>query len=124
MKRKKMEKRKFIIFCIFLCFLCFSCGRKFEKEKWNEREGSYYAHREQMIKDLMENHLKKGMPYKEVIDLLGNDEKYQDTPPNTLVYEVMIDYGWNIDPQKGKTLYIEFTQDSTVKEFRLEKWKH
>ena len=122
-----MKRRKLNIFYILLCFLFIACGHremKFEKEKWNEREGGYYVHRDQMVKDLMENHLKTGMTYKEVIDLLGNDEKYQDTSPNTLVYEITIAYGWNIDPQKGKNLYIEFTQDSTVKEFRLEKWKH
>ena len=122
-----MERKRSNIFYILLCFLFIACGlreMKFEKEKWNDREDSYYVHREQMVKDLMENYLKKGMAYKEVIALLGNDEKYQDTPPNTLVYEIMIAYGWNIDPQKGKNLYIEFTRDSTVKEFRLEKWEH
>jgi hypothetical protein len=35
----------------------------------------------------------------------------------------MVDYGWDIDPVKGKTLYIELTNDSIVNDFKLEEWK-
>ena len=128
-KDKKMEKKRsnIFLFYILLCFLFVACNLtdiKFEKEKWNERDDIFYAYREKMVKDLMKNHLKKGMTYKEVIELLGEHGYYQYIPSNTIGYEIMVDYGWNIDPQKGKTLYIEFTEDSTIKEFRLEKWKH
>jgi hypothetical protein len=114
-------------FLILFIFLLFSCGiedKKFDKTTWNEKNDMFFANREKMVKDLMENHLKKGMTYEEVIDLLGQTESYQDDPPNTICYEIMVDYGWNIDPQKGKTLYIEFSRDSTVKNVRLEKWNH
>ena len=112
---------------IFTIFFLTSCGNQqmeFDKEKWNERDDIFYANREKMVSDLMENHLKKGMTYKEVLNLLGNSENYQNDPPNTIGYEIMVDYGWNIDPQKGKTLYIEFTNDSIVKDIKLEEWKH
>jgi len=115
------------LICIFSIFLLTSCDNQqmeFDKEKWNERDDIFYANREKMVSDLMKNHLKKGMAYKEVLDLLGNSENYQNDPRNTIGYEIMVDYGWNIDPQKGKTLYIEFTNDSTVKDFKLEEWKH
>ena len=114
-------------FLILFVFLLLSCGigdKKFDKTTWNEKNDIFFANREKMVKDLMENHLKKGMTYEEVIDLLGQAENYQDDPPNTICYEIMVDYGWNIDPQKGKTLYIEFSRDSTLKNVRLEKWKH
>jgi hypothetical protein len=97
---------------------------KFQKEKWNEMNDMFYANREKMIADLMKSHLKKGMKYSEVLCLLGNSENYQNNPPNTLVYEIMVDYGWNIDPKKGKTLYIELTKDSIVKNIKLQEWKH
>jgi hypothetical protein len=102
-----------------------SCGQKFEKKKWNSKSDViFYDYREKMVKDLMKNHLKKGMNYKEVIDLLGKPDNGQNTAPNNMmIYEIMTDYGWDIDPQKGKDLYIEFTKDSTIKEFRLEEWK-
>lgn len=122
-----MERRGIKLIYILVIFILTSCNNqqiKFDKEKWNERNDMFYANREKMVIDLMENHLKKGMTYKEVMNLLGTSESYQNDPPNTIVYEIMVDYGWNIDPQKGKTLYIEFTNDSIVKEIKLDEWKH
>lgn len=109
---------------IFLLTSCNNQRMEFDKEKWNERDDIFYANREKMVTDLMENHLKKGMTYKEVLNLLGSSENYQNDSPNTIGYEIMVDYGWNIDPQKGTTLYIEFTNDSIVKDIKLEEWKH
>ena len=121
-----MERRRLIQVSFCLLALLTSCSQemKFDKNKWNERDDMFYAYREKMVTDLMKNHLSKGMTYKEVIKLLGNSEKYQNDQPNTIAYEIMVDYGWNIDPQKGKTLYIEFTNDSIVKDIKLEEWKH
>lgn len=112
---------------IFVILLLTSCNKQqveFDKEKWNERDDMFYANREKMVTDLMENHLNKGMTYKDVVNLLGVPENYQNGQPNTIAYEIMVDYGWNIDPQKGKTLYIEFTNDSIVKDIKLDEWKH
>ncbi|MGS0747374.1 hypothetical protein [Halpernia sp. GG3] len=122
-----MEIRRLKLTTVFLIASLASCGNqqiKFDKEKWNKRDDIFYAYREKMVADLMENHLKKGMTYKNVISLLGKSENYQNDPTNTIGYEIMVDYGWNIDPQKGKTLYIEFTKDSIVDSIKLEQWKH
>ena len=122
-----MERRRLKFISIFLIVLLASCGNQqmeFDKQKWNERDDIFYAYREKMVTDLMENHLKKGMTLKDVLNLLGNSENYQNDTPNKIGYEIMVDYGWNIDPQKGKTLYIELTNDSIVKDFKLEEWKH
>ena len=116
-----------ILIIFTLAFIFAGCEKnemKFDKKKWHERDDIFYAFRENMVNDLMKNHLKKGMSYKEVINLLGKSENYTDGHPNTIGYEIMVDYGWKIDPQKGKTLYIEFTKDSTLKSVKLEKWKH
>ena len=83
-----------------------------------------YANRESMVADLMDSHLRQGMTYKEVVELLGKPENYANIQSNTIGYEIMVDYGWDIDPVEGKTLYIELTNDSIVKDFRLEKWKN
>ena len=117
---RNLKKSQLIIAILLIGFV--SCEQKFEKEKWNRKSDIPYDYREKMVKDLMKNHLKKGMTYNEVITLLGVSENFSDLPPNTLCYEIMLAYRW-IDPYKGKNLYIEFTQDSIVKEFRLEKWK-
>jgi len=105
--------------------LLLSCGVKemeFEKSKWNDRFDGFYEYRENMVQDLMENHLAKGMELKKVVELLGEPGNYQNKKDNEITYEIMVDYGWNIDPMEGKELYIEFDKDSTVIDFRLEHW--
>jgi hypothetical protein len=112
---------------ILLIITISSCGlkeMKFDPNTWNAKNDIFYANREKMVHDLMKNHLEKGMTYDEVISLLGPHENYSDIPALTIGYEISVDYGWDIDPQKGKNLYIEFSKDSLLKEFRLEKWKH
>ena len=121
------NKRKLKLIYILLIVLLNSCGKaqmKFEKEKWNEREDMFYANREKMVADLMNNHLKKGMTSKAVKNLLGSSDNYENIPKNTIIYEIAVDYGWNIDPEKGKTLYIEFEKDSVIKDFKLKEWRN
>ena len=97
---------------------------EFDKSEWNKRIDGYYKYRENMVTDLMENHLRKGMEYNKVIELLGESGNYQNKKPNEITYEIMVDYGWNIDPMEGKELYIEFDNDSTITDIRLEHWKY
>jgi len=115
------------IFIISFLLLISSCGIneiEFEKSKWNESFDGFYEYRENMVSDLIENHLQKGMSYKNVIDLLGEPANYNNIKPNEIVYEIMVDYGWNIDPMEGKDLYLEFGKDSTLINSRLEHWEH
>ncbi len=123
---KKLKILRKILTIITLIQLS-SCGVKemeFEKSKWNERFDGFYEYRENMVQDLMENHLEKGMELKRVIELLGEPGNYQNKKENEITYEIMVDYGWNIDPMEGKELYIEFDKDSTVTDFKLKHWKH
>lgn len=122
-----MEKINLKIILISVIFLFSACGlseMRFDKDKWNEKDDIFYAFRENMVNDLMKNHLRNGMTYNEVIKLLGETEYSPSDPPNTIGYEITVDYGWNIDPQEGKTLYIQFSSDSIVKGVKLESWKH
>ena len=83
-----------------------------------------YDNRESMVQDLMDNHLHKGMTYKELKELIGQPENYANMDANTIAYEIMVDYGWDIDPVESKTLYIELSPDSTVIAYRLKHRKH
>ncbi len=121
-----MEKRRLSIFLFLFSLLLPSCRvkeKEFDKHTWSEIDDIMYANRESMVADLMENHLRQGMTVKEVVELLGIPENYANIKSKTIGYEIMVDYDWDIDPVKGKTLYIELTNDSIVKDFRLEKWK-
>lgn len=114
------------ILTLLFTLLFASCGveqKKFNKNTWNDMDDIMYNNRESMISDLMENHLRQGMTYDEVVELLGEPEKYANIKSNTIGYEIMVDYGWDIDPVKGKILYIELTNDSLVNHCKLEEWK-
>jgi outer membrane protein assembly factor BamE (lipoprotein component of BamABCDE complex) len=127
-KRNQKYVQKGLMILTFIFSLCFiSCEveqNKFDKNTWNDMDDIMYANRESMISDLMTNNLRQGMTYMEVVELLGKPENYANIKSNTIGYEIMVDYGWNIDPVKGKTLYIEFTNDSKVNDFKLEEWTH
>lgn len=112
-----------IIFCI--CFLgsCVTEQLDFEKSKWNESDDGSYKYRESMAKNLMETHLKKGMTYQQLTDLIGNPENFANLEPNIIGYTLMVDYGWDIDPVETKTLIIELTADPLVKYYKIEHWE-
>jgi len=71
----------------------------------------------------VKNHLRKGMTYKQLTDLIGSPENYADLDKNTVIYGVMEDFGWDIDPVETKTLKIKLTNDSLVKDYKIELWK-
>ncbi|MHA7944885.1 hypothetical protein ACJOV8_017540 [Formosa sp. 3Alg 14/1] len=120
----KRRMKKLILICFCLLVACRPKQMKFEQSKWNKSVDGFYDYRENMVNDLIENHLQKGMSYKNVIDLLGEPGNYMDIEPNEIVYEIMVDYEWNIDPMEGKDLYIKFGKDSTLINTRLEHWEH
>jgi hypothetical protein len=102
-----------------------SCGvkqEKFNKLTWNDRADMYYANRESMVEDLMNNYLKKGMSYEDVINLLDQPENYTNVEDYTVHYEIYLDYGWDIDPVEGTDLVIKFSKDSIITNFGLTDW--
>lgn len=120
--------KNFLLIFLGACLLTFfSCGigqKKFDSTQWNKKSDQFYLNRESMVDDLMKNHLRKGQAYKEVILLLGEYNDISTTEPYTISYEIMVDYGRDIDPVEGKDLYIKFTKDSTIVTYWLEHWKH
>lgn len=117
-----MKKVAIVFFGILL-----SCGpgeKKFDKSTWNQRADIFYANRESMVRDLMDNHLHIGMSYTELTELIGKPENYANMKPDVVAYEIMVDYGWDIDPVEGKTLVISLSKDSTITGYKLEHWKH
>ena len=70
---------KFIIFVSILCCVAFSCSNhkaasaneKFDKIRWQTKEGSGYPFRENMLNDLITNYKLSGLRKSELLDLLG-----------------------------------------------------
>lgn len=77
-----------------------------------------------MLNDLIENHKLKGMQYKNLIDLLGLPENYSDQEENILIYNIVTDYGYDIDPVYIKNLEIKLAKDSIVEGYKVVEIKH
>ena len=116
-----MRRLMIICFCFFAA--CSNKQIEFDQTKWNKSIDGFYEFREVMVKDLMENHLEKGMTYEQLTDLIGKPENIANLKANTIGYTIMEDYGWDIDPVETKTLLIELTTDSLVQNFKVEHWK-
>lgn len=114
---------KYLIAVGILLVSCKARELEFDRSKWNTVEDGFYTYREQIVNDLIHNHLKKGMSYRELIELVGNPEKNQMEEKHTVGYEIMEDYAWDIDPVETKTLIIRFTNDSLISDYEIEHWK-
>lgn len=114
--------KKLLLICFCLLVSCDNKEIKFDQFKWNENFDGLYHERESMIHDLMNNHLKKGMTYAEIIKLIGEPENFPIYKKNAIGYTVMEDYGWDIDPVEHDRLIIEFTKDSLLLNLELKHW--
>lgn len=101
----------------------------FDRKGWDAWDCHYHS-RKYMIDDLMDNHLKAGMSYREVTDLLGesfhadSDAAISDDTANCIRYEIDVQYRFHdIDPYKGKELLIRFEKDSLVVGCELVEWE-
>lgn len=113
---------KKISFLLFLIILLAACDQKFEKSGWVCKDDMEYPKRRRMVNDLVENYKMKGMTYSQIINLLGDGEKGQNEE-NKLFYDIIVNYGIDIDPVYMKYLEINFTKDSIVNSFKIVEWK-
>lgn len=94
-----------------------SCNqnRKFDKYAWSEKgDLGICPNRDEMLKDLLNNHQLKGLTYKQLVELLGEPKNNSDAEQNVAYYNVVTDYGRDIDPVYVKNLQVKFNSDSIV----------
>jgi len=114
---------KFKIFFILaiLCMVDISCNYSFDKTGWLKKEDiDGYILRDDMLKDLLLKYKLKGLKYKELISLIG---KPQIIDSNIISYQIMIDYGNDIDPIHRKYLTFRLNGDSLVVDYKIDEWK-
>lgn len=87
----------------------------FNKKGWNEKDDWDYPQREHMVADLMQHHQLKGLSYKQLIDSLGEPENFSDT--GDMHYQLLMDFGNDIDPVHTKYLVLKLNRDSVVTGF-------
>ncbi len=121
---KNILSSKFKIVFI-LIIICFSCKNeiKFNKVDWLKSSDGFYLNRDKMINDLTLNHKLIGLSKIELVELLGEPENYSNVEPNSIYYNIVTDYGFDIDPVYIKNLKIEFNQSNQVKSFKIEETK-
>lgn len=114
----------FYTLAIVALISCAGDEHKFDGAKWAADPQQNLHHRENMIKDLMENHLAEGMPYSQVIQQLGEpDSKATFKEQFTLSYDVSKTENSNQEPARIKSLIITFGSDSLVNGFNVEELK-
>lgn len=102
---------------ILILFILISCSNeKFNSQTWKTADGLYRGHRKAMLRDLLNNHLKLGMKYEQVKNLIGKAEKKDECTSN-YIYVIEEKYGI-IDPNGYKFLELEFNNEN-----KLYKWK-
>ena len=102
-------------------FSCKDFGQiKFDKGKWISKDDMEFPYRNKMLKDLTTNYKLVGLKHSEIINLLG-EPNYSDS--SSFAYQVIEDYGSDIDPVYTKNLDFEFNKDSIITAFKIAEWK-
>jgi hypothetical protein len=113
-----------IHFLLFIFLTSCSNNEKFDKAKWKEQgDLRIYTYRKSMLNDLTKNYKLKGLSYRQLIDLIGEPEKYSDKENDIVYYEIETDYSFDIDPVYTKTLQLKLTKDSIVDSYNIKEWK-
>ena len=92
---------------------------KFSKTDCLTKNELSYVYRNNMINDLIKNYKLVGLTRNEIINLLGSPENYSDSEPNTIYYNIVTEYGNDIDPVSTKNLKIKFNTFDKVESFKI-----
>lgn len=117
-----MLLRNLLLFItLTLLFSCKNLGQiKFDKGKWITKDDMEFPYRNKMLKDLTTNYKLVGLKHNEIINLLG-EPNYSDS--SSFAYQVIEDYGSDIDPVYTKNLDFEFKKDSLITALKIAEWK-
>lgn len=108
---------------LWLIYIGFYENRQFDRMKWREKHDGSYEYRADLVDDLLENHLKKGMKRQMILELLGNPNG-EDTLKRTMNYLILEDYGWDIDPIETQYLLLYFSKSGMLNHTVLYSCKH
>ncbi|MGL4629844.1 MAG: hypothetical protein ACRCVT_01465 [Leadbetterella sp.] len=110
-----------------LFFLLTSCKEKipFDKVGWIVKDDlGLYPNREKMVDNLTKNQKLKGLTYRQLIKKIGEPDKISTSSNNTIYYNIVTNYGYDIDPVISKSLEFRFDKDSVITAFKINEIKH
>ena len=126
-----MGKKDFYIFTtvliLIICVLLIAYKNeiKFDKVGWIVKgDLNSYPNRDRMLNDLIKNQKLKGLTYRQLIKNIGEPEKNMTGDRYSIYYNIMTDYGLDIDPVYIKTLEFKFDKDSIITDYRINEIKH
>lgn len=109
-------------FYFILIISCTLNQEKYNKKKWNLKDDvGYYSYREPMLNDLLKNHKIKGLNINELNNLFGKIE-IDPTNKNKIFFNIVTDYGWDIDPVYTKDLILILNQNQIVIDYKIIEW--
>ncbi|MBS1769733.1 MAG: hypothetical protein JSS77_08715 [Acidobacteria bacterium] len=116
---------------LLLSICLIGCDRSipFVKSGWQEKVDGAFPNRDAMVEDLLHNHTLVGLTTRSVSNLLGEEDRVElvGKPKvdgrNYMTYQVLEDFGWDIDPVHTKYLVLEFSKDSIIMKTELREWK-
>jgi len=113
----------FLIICVLL--IAYKNESKFDKVGWTVKgDLNSYPNRDRMLNDLIKNQKLKGLTYRQLIINIGEPEKNVIGDKNLIYYDIVTDYGLDIDPVYIKTLEFKFDRDSIITDYRINEIKH
>lgn len=111
-----------ILFFTVIGIACnISSKSKFNKEDWCKIEDlQLHPNRVKMLDDLLKNNTLKGLTVSQLIDKLGHPDF--NTPPdsNKIYYNIVTEYGLDIDPFYSKNLIFTYSHDSIITNFIID----
>ncbi len=118
-----------ILLLLSICLTSCDQSKPFEKDGWQKKLDWDYPNRNAMVQDLLDNHKLTGLSTRSVNDLLGEEnrvdllERPDTNGRNYMTYQVLMDFGWDIDPVHTKYLVLDFNEDSIITKAELFEWK-
>jgi len=99
--------------------------KAFDKTGWtNKNDLGQYPDRNKMLDDLTQNQKLKGLTYSQLIDKIGEPENNIIGDTNSIYYDIVTDYGHDIDPIYLKILEFKYDKDSLIVDFKINQTKH
>jgi len=96
---------------------------KFNRAQWDDGDIEIYPYRDAMLNDLLTTYHLKGMNYKQLTKLLGEPQRWEDDNIDSPYYNIITDYGDDIDPVYTKTLIIYLNKDSIITNYKVQEQK-
>lgn len=122
-----MNNFRFNIIIFMIVGLISSCSSdiRFEKQKWKQKDDlANYSYRDRMLNDLTNNYKLKGISFRQLRSLIGKPDGKTEKDSCFFYYNIIINYGHDIDPVYVKYLEFNINRDSLVTKFEIKEIKY